>query len=57
MSFDLGMVINFAVPDQSAAKIAKLLVEEIASRHGVPAEILSDCGKAFMSGLMTEIIM
>ena len=32
----------FAVPDQSAATIARLLVEEIVSRHGVPAEILSD---------------
>ena len=45
----------FAVPDQTAATIAKLLVEEIVSRHGVPSEILSDRGKAFMSGLMTEV--
>ena len=30
----------FAVHDQAAATIARLLVEEIASRHGVPAEIL-----------------
>ena len=34
----------FAVPDQSAATIGRLLVEEIVSRHGVPAEILSDRG-------------
>lgn len=33
----------------------KLLVKEIVSRHGVPSEILSDRGKAFMSGLMTEV--
>ena len=45
----------FAVPDQSAATIAKLLVEEIVSRHGVPAEILSDRGRAFLSGLMKEV--
>ena len=45
----------FAVPDQSAATIAKLLVEEIVSRHGVPAEILSDHGRAFLSGLMKEV--
>jgi len=32
----------FPVPDQTAATVAKLLVEEIVSRHGVPAEILSD---------------
>ena len=45
----------FAVPDQSAATIAKLLVEEIVSRHGVPAELLSDRGAAFLSGLMDEV--
>ena len=45
----------FAVPDQSAATIARLLVEEIVSRHGVPREILSDQGRAFLSGLMREV--
>lgn len=45
----------FAVPDQSAATIAKLLIEEIVSRHGVPAEVLSDRGAAFLSGLMEEV--
>ena len=45
----------FAVPDQTAATIAKLLVEEIMSHHGVPAEVLSDRGKAFLSGLMEEV--
>ena len=45
----------FAVPDQSAATIARLLVEEIVSRHGVPSEILSDRGRAFLSGLMQEV--
>ena len=45
----------FAVPDQTAATIAKLLVGEIVSRHGVPAEILSDRGRAFLSGLMKEV--
>ena len=44
----------FAVPDQTAATIARLLVEEIMSRHGVPAEILSDRGRAFLSELMKE---
>ena len=44
----------FAVPDQSAATIARLLVEEIVSRHGVPSEVLSDRGRAFLSGLMQE---
>ena len=30
----------FPVPDQTAATIARLLVEHIISRHGVPTEIL-----------------
>ena len=45
----------FATPDQSALTIAKLLVEEIISRHGVPREILSDRGAAFLSKLLHEI--
>ena len=45
----------FAVPDQSAATISRLLVEQVVSRHGVPAEILSDRGCAFLSGLMKEV--
>lgn len=42
----------FTVTDQSAATIAKLLVEEIVSRYGIPVEVLSDRGQAFLSGLM-----
>ena len=45
----------FAVPDQRAATIARLLTEEIISRHGVPAEILSDRGCEFLSGLLKEV--
>ena len=45
----------FAMPDQSAATIAKLLVEEIVSRHGVPTEVLSDRGRSFLSGLLKEV--
>lgn len=45
----------FAIPDQTAATIARLLVEEIVSRHGVPAEVLSDRGSAFLSSLMKEV--
>ena len=46
----------FAVADQTAATIARLLVEEIVSRHGVPTEILSDRGKSFLSSLKKEIV-
>ena len=41
--------------DQTAATIATLLVEQIISRHGVPAEVLSDRGKAFLSELFKEV--
>ena len=34
----------FAVQDQTAATIARLLVEEIVPRHGVPSQLLSDRG-------------
>ena len=44
-----------AVPDQSAATVAKLLVEQIVSRHGVPSEVLSDRGRSFLSGLIKEV--
>ena len=47
----------FAVPDQSSATVAKLLVEEMVSRHGVPSEVLSDRGQAFLSGLMKEVAL
>ena len=45
----------FAIPDQSAFTIAKLIVEEVVSRHRVPSEILSDRGRSFLSGLMVEV--
>ena len=44
-----------SVKDQSAATIAMLLVEQKISRHGVPTEILSDRGKAFLSELFKEV--
>ena len=47
----------FAVTDQTAATIAKLLMEEIISRYGVPTEVLSDKSQAFLSGLMKEVEM
>ena len=49
----------FAIADQTSAIIAKILVEKIMSQHGVPAEILSDRGRTFLSGLMkeTEILL
>ena len=45
----------FATPDQSALTIARILVENIVSRHGVPSELLSDRGAAFLSRLVKEV--
>ncbi len=45
----------FPTSDQTALTIAKLLVEEVISRHGVPAELLSDRGAAFLSTLVREM--
>lgn len=45
----------FAVRDQTAPTIAKLLTEKIIPRHGVPTELLSDRGANFLSNLLAEV--
>ena len=45
----------FAVPNQTAETIARLLVEGVICRHGAPAELLSDQGANFMSELVAEV--
>lgn len=45
----------FAIPDQKAEKIAKLFVDHIICRHGIPEELLSDTGANFLSSLMQEV--
>ena len=45
----------FATPDQTTLTIAKLLVEQIIPRHGVPKELLSDRGPAFLSKVMCDV--
>ena len=45
----------FATTDQSALTITKLLVEEVVIRHGVPTQLLSDKGAAFLSQLMKGV--
>ena len=45
----------FAVPNQTAKTIARLLVEHVISRHGVPEQLLSDRGKNFLSSLVQEV--
>lgn len=45
----------FATPDQKTETIAKLLVEQVVARHGVPEQLLSDRGANFLSDLMQEV--
>ena len=45
----------FLSPDQKAEMIARLLVEQIVPRHGVPEQLLSDRGQNFPSELMLEV--
>jgi len=45
----------FTTQDRTALTIAQLLVTEVISHHGVPRELLSDRGAAFLSSLLQEI--
>ena len=45
----------FAVEDQKAETIARLLVEHVVARHGVPQHLLSDIGPTFLSALVQEV--
>ena len=45
----------FPVKDQNSLTIAKLLIEHIIPRHGVPSQLLSDRGPAFLSKIMFEL--
>ena len=45
----------FAIPDQQADTIARLFVEQIVCRHGIPEELLSDCCANFLSTLIEAI--
>ena len=45
----------YPVPDQTADTIARLLVESVVCRNGVPAELLSDRGANMLSSLMLSV--
>ena len=45
----------FAVPDQTADTIARLLVERVVCVHGVPEQLLSDRGSNFLSDLVRSV--
>ena len=46
---------TFATSDQTAPTLTRLLVEEVVSRHGVPRQLLSDRGPAFLSKLFLGV--
>ena len=45
----------YPASDQSALTIANLFVREVVFRHGVPAQLLSNRGKTFLSLLLSEV--
>ena len=45
----------FATADQNSPTIARLLLEKVITRHGVPSELLSECGASFLSKLMEDV--
>ena len=45
----------YPASDQSALTIGNLFVREVVCRHGVPAQLLSVRGKAFLSLLLREV--
>ena len=45
----------FATSNQTSLTTVELLVEHVISRHGVPSELLSDRGTAFLSKLMLDV--
>ena len=45
----------FPLPDQKAATVAKVLVEEVILQYGAPSILLTDLGSNFTSNLLREI--
>ena len=45
----------FAVPNQKAETVARLLVEQVVCQHGIPEELLSDRGANFLSSLIQNV--
>lgn len=45
----------FAISDQTADTIARLFVESVVCRHGVPEQLLSDRGTNFLSELIAGV--
>ena len=46
---------SFACSDQTSETIAKLLIDHVICRHGVPEYLVSDRGTNLLSSLMQEV--
>ena len=46
---------SYPIPNQVAATVARVFVEEFVSRYGIPKEVHSDQGRNFESNLMAEV--
>ena len=46
---------SFACSDQTSETIAKLLIDHVICRHGVPEYLVSDQGTNLLSSLMQEV--
>jgi hypothetical protein len=45
----------FTIQDQKTETLAKIFVEEVCCRHGMPVKIITDMGSNFMSGFFKDV--
>ena len=45
----------YPLPDQTSDTIARVLVDQVICRHGVPRELLSDRGANLLSTVIQEV--
>ena len=55
ITFVTKWVESFACNDQTSETIAKLLIDNVVCRHGVPEILVSDLGYNLLSAVMQEV--
>ena len=45
----------YPLPDQTSETIARVLVDRVICRHGVPRELLSDRGANLLSAVILDV--